>query len=98
MEHEGLRAVVLELFLGGLDEERLGEERMPRTVGDHAQLEPVLRIGSGEGIDDVELTILEVREDLGSEALELILLDRLVDLSPPEAFLRLWLADEELVL
>jgi hypothetical protein len=34
VEHERLRLVLAELVLARLDEERLREQRVPRTVGD----------------------------------------------------------------
>src|SRR5205823_3866592 len=52
-----------------------------------------------EGVHDVEgLLRLEVRDDLAAQALEAVFRQRLVDAPPPDAVLRLRLADDELVL
>src|SRR5207237_2747595 len=95
---ERLRLVLVELVLGRLDEERLREQRMPRAVGDDADAEAVGRVGACEGVDDVEVVVLEVGDELVAQATELRLLERLVDAPPPDPALRSGLADDELVL
>ena len=56
-------------------------------------------IGAGERVDDVEDRLhVEIRDDLVAEPEEVLLLERLVDVSPPDAVLRAGLAHDELVL
>ena len=86
-----------DLLLRRVDEERLCEERVPRAVSDHAEREPVRRVGARERIDDVELLVLEERDDLRAQPLEALLVDRPVDASPVDPVLGLRLADDELV-
>jgi hypothetical protein len=56
------------------------------------------RIGAGEGIDDVEVLVFEMRDDLRTQPIEVVLLERLVDLAPPDPGLRARLTDDKLVL
>ncbi len=98
VQDERIRVVARELLLGRLDEERLGEERMPGAVGDYAQRQPVLGIGACERVHDVEVVCLQMRDDLLAKAVELLLFHRLVDLSPVDALLGARLADDEPVL
>src|SRR5512133_2994257 len=81
MEDERLELEVRELIVGRIDEERLREERMPGAVGDHAEREAVGRVGAREGVDDVQILPLEVRDHLRAEAFELLGLEILVDLA-----------------
>ena len=88
-----------ELRGGRRDEHRLGEEGVVRAAGDHAHADPVVRVGAGEGIDDVERILrVEVLDDLRAQAVEPLLGQRVVDLAPPDAILGAGLADDELVL
>ena len=68
------------------------------AAGDDAHGDPVRRVGAGEGVDDVEVLRVEVRDDLLAQPLEVLLGDRLVDGAPPDPLLRAGLADDELVL
>ena len=64
----------------------------------HAEREPVLGIGAGERIHDVEVACLQMRDDLLAKAVELLLLQRLVDLAPVDPLLGARLANDEAVL
>ena len=67
-------------------------------VRDDADGDPLLRVGAGEGVDDVEVAVADVRDDLLAQPLEMLLRDLRVDLAPPDPVLGARLADEELVL
>jgi hypothetical protein len=68
-------------------------------VGDDADVDALLRIGAGEGVDDVdEVGVVEVGDKLGAQRVEIGLADRLVDLPPADPLLALAVADDELVL
>jgi hypothetical protein len=69
-----------------------------RAVRDHADADPVRGVGAGEGVDDVEVTPVEMSDDLRAQPVEIVLLDRLVDGSPPDPVLGVRLPDDELVL
>ena len=58
----------------------------------------VLRIGAAERVDDVDVGLLEARDDLAAQAVEVLLRDLGVDVAPPDAVLGAGLADDELVL
>jgi hypothetical protein len=58
----------------------------------------VCGICAGEGVDDVDVAGIETTDELAAEAVEVILVDRLVDSPPPDPLFRLGLADDELVL
>jgi hypothetical protein len=65
VQHERLRGEVRELLLRRVDEERLCEERVIRTMRDDPHRDPVLGIGAAERIDDVDdFLLLEIRDDL----------------------------------
>ena len=82
-----------------LDEDRLREQRVIRAVGDHAHPDPLRGICAGERVDDVQHRLhVQVRDDLVAEPEELLLFERLVDVSPPDAVLGAALPDDELVL
>jgi hypothetical protein len=68
------------------------------VVRDHANRDPVRRIGAREGNDHVDVPAPEVLGHLGAQALEVLLVDLGVDRSPPDAVLGARLADDELVL
>src|SRR2546430_16487756 len=90
---------VTQLLLCRLDEQRLGEEGVIRQVSHGPHGDAMSGVGAGERIDDVDLvTLLEMRDDLLAQAVELILGERPVDVAPPDPALRGGLADEELVL
>ena len=99
VEHERLRLVGVQLVAGRTDEHRLREQGVVRARRDHADADPMLRVGAGERVDHVE-TLLG-REEVGHLATEVVearLLERPVDLSPPDPLLGAGLAHDELVL
>ena len=99
VQHERLGLVGVELLVGRPDEHRLREQRVIRACGDDADADPMRRVGAGECVDDVEALLPgEVVDDLAAERLEVVLLDRAVDLAPPDPLLGARLADDELVL
>jgi hypothetical protein len=69
-----------------------------RPVGDHAHADPVGRIGARESVDDVAVLALEMGDHLRAQSVEVVLLERLVDLAPPDPVLGTRLTDDELVL
>ena len=58
----------------------------------------MLRVGAGEGVDDVEVARAEILGHLGAQRVVALLLERLVHLAPPDAVLGAALARDELVL
>ena len=98
VQHERLGLVRLELLVGRADEHRLREERVVRARGDDANADPMRGVGAGEGVDDVEALLRgEVVGDLATKPVEVRLLDRAVDLAPPDPLLGARLAHDELV-
>jgi hypothetical protein len=98
VEHEGLGLHVLELLVGGVDEERLREQRVPRALSDHAHGDAVRGIGAGERVDDVDVPFAEACRDLLAETLEVLLRHLCVDVAPPDPRRGARLAHDELVL
>jgi hypothetical protein len=98
MQDERLRLEPLQLRGRRVDEERLGEERVPRALRDHAHAEPVRGIGACERVDHVHVGLAEPRRELRPKLLEGVLRDLRVDLTPPDPLLGTGLADDELVL
>ncbi len=98
MEDERPRHEVAQRLVGRIDEERLREERVVRVVSDDPDGDPVRRVRAREGVDDVDVVLLEVGDDLLPEAFEVLLGDRVVDVPPPDPAGRLRLAHDELVL
>src|SRR5262249_30648568 len=81
-----------------LDEQRLREECVRRRLGHDADADAVQGIGTRERIDDVQLLAqLEVRDDLVAQPEELLLLERTIDVAPPDSILGAALAHDELV-
>src|SRR5580765_7416274 len=97
MQDERLWHMDGDLLLRRVDEERLGEERVPRAVGDYTEREPVRRVRARKGVDDVEILVLEERGDLGAQPFEAFLVDRPVDAAPVDPVLGSRLVDDELV-
>jgi hypothetical protein len=98
VQDERVRLEVAELLLARLDEQRLGEERVPGRVGDHPHEQSVGRVGARERVDHIEVAAVQMVDDLLAKALEVLLVHRLVDVPPRDPVLGLRLADEELVL
>jgi hypothetical protein len=98
VQDDRLRLELLELLVGRRDEHRLREQGVVGVVGDDPHVDAVLRIGAGEGVDDVEVAVGEVGRDLGAKAVEAILLERPVHIAPPDALLGGRLPHDELVL
>ena len=98
MEDERLRLHLVELVVRRVDEERLREERVPGALGDHAHRDAMGRIGAGERVDHVDVSLAQARRDLLAELLEVLLGDLRVDVAPPDPILRAGLANDELVL
>ena len=69
VKDERLRAMVGELALARVDEERACEERVPRGLGDDADSEPMPRIGPGERVDHVQVAAAEPVGEALAEAL-----------------------------
>ena len=98
VQDERLDLHLLELVRRRVDEERLGEERVPRALGDDADGDPVRGVGAREGVDDVDVARAETLGDLVAQPLEGVLRDVGVDVAPPDPILGARLADDELVL
>ena len=98
VQDERLRLEDAQLVLGRVDEHRPREERVVGVVRDDADGDPLLRVGAGERVDDVEVAVAEVRDDLLAQPLEVLLRDLRVDVAPPDPVLGARLADDELVL
>ena len=82
-----------------VDEHRPREERVVGVVRDDADRDPLLRVGAGERVDDVEVVAAaDVRGHLLAQPLEVLLRDLGVDVAPPDPLLRAGLPDDELVL
>ena len=98
VQDERLRLELAQLGLARVDEHRPREERVVRMVGDHTNGDPVLGICAREGVHDVEVAAAEVRDHLLAQAVEVLLGDLGVDVTPPDPLLGAGLADDELVL
>src|SRR5688500_16185508 len=95
VEEERLRLEVGQLRLTRLDEERLGKKGMPRRVADDPHADAMRGVGPGEGVDDVDVALVQMREDLRAQPLEALLLDRRVDVAPPDPVLGAGFADRK---
>ena len=82
----------------GLDEECLGEERVPGEGGDDLDTESALDLGAGEALEDKDI-VLAVDELVGDVegGVELGLGDGLVDLAPVDVVVAVRVIDEVLV-
>ena len=98
MQDERLRLHLVELVVRRVDEERLREERVPRALRDDAHRDAVQRVGAGERVDHVDVSLAQARRDLLTQLLEVLLGDLRVHVAPPDPILRAWLANDELVL
>ena len=98
VQDERLRLELAQLLLARVDEHRPGEERVVRMVRDDADGDPMLGVGAGERVHDVEVAAAEVRDGLLAQPVEMLLGDLGVDVPPPDPVLRARLADDELVL
>ena len=87
MQDESLRLVLVELVLRWFDEERLREEGVPRRIGNDAEAEATRGVCAGERVDDVDVGLVEVRDEPVAEPVEARLLDRVVDVSPADPIL-----------
>ena len=98
VQHQRVGPEVRQLGFGGIDEERLGKERVIRTIGDDANGDPVLRVCAGKRVDHVhDLLLLEEPNDLLAELLEALVAQLLVAV-PPDPVFGARLAHDELVL
>ncbi len=99
VQDERLRVEVAQLVGGRIDEHRSGKERVVGVIRDDADGDAVLRVGAGEGVEDIEIPVAaEVRCDLFTQPLEMLLRDLGVDVAPPDPVLGARLANDELVL
>ena len=73
VQDERLRAERGQLVGGRLDEHRLREQGVVRAAGDDPDGDPVRGVGAREGVDDVQLAAVEVRDDLVPQRLETVL-------------------------
>ena len=69
-------------------------DRSPARDADGA---PVGRVGAREGVDDIDVLFLQVRDEPLAKAVEALLPDRLVDLAPGDSVLGGRLAHDEAV-
>src|SRR3990170_2924140 len=98
VENERVRLQLFELAVGGIDEERFREQRVPRALGDHTHGDPVRRVRAGERIDDVHVALAQTCGDLLPQPLEGALGDLRIHVTPPDPALGAGLTDDELVL
>ena len=99
VQDERLRLEVAQLLLGRVDEHRPREECVVGVARDDAHGDPLLRVGAGERVDDVEVVAAaDVRGHLLAQPLEVLLRDLGVDVAPPDPLFGARLLDDELVL
>ena len=72
------------LVLLAPDEHVPREQAVPGLLGDHADWQPVFRVGAREAILDEELFPFEVAHELPVELVEMRGFNRAVDLAPPD--------------
>ena len=74
-----------------------GEHAVPGGLGDDPQLQAVLGVGAGVAVLDEDVAALEVGLQPDLQQLEVLGVERLVVLAPPDLVLARRLADDELV-
>ena len=80
-----------------LDEHVADEEAVPRPLGHDPDVEPVPLLGAGVAVLDVEVPLLQIRHQAGSQAVVGLLGHRLVDVAPPDLIGTARLIDDPLV-
>ena len=70
VDHGEAGGEVLELDRCGAHEERVGEERVPRGVGDHADRQAIGALGAGEAVEDVQVAVVQVAARLVEQPVE----------------------------
>ena len=89
---------VLELDRRGPHEERVGEQRVPGGVGDHADRQAVGALGAGEAVEDVQVAVVQVAARLVEQPVEERRLARAVDVAPADQLGGGALLDDDAVL
>ena len=96
-EHRELRFKGGQVPGGRDDEEVAHEQALPRQFLDEADRQAVLGIRAGVEILHEEFLVLQVRDDVAAQRVEVGGLDRPVDLAPPDIALARGFLDHELV-
>ena len=79
------------------DEHVAGEEVVPGVLGDDADVDAVAGIGAGVAVEDEHVLAQQVLPGAGQQRLELLPLERPVDLPPPDVGVDRRVLDQELV-
>jgi len=95
--HREPRLEVLEVGGRRHDEQVAHEQVVPGELLDEADRQAVFGIGTGIQILDEQFLPLEVRNDVAAQRVELLQVNRLVDLAPPDLRVAGRLLDHELV-
>ena len=75
----------------------VGEEVVPRALGDHAHVDPVAPVRSRPGVANVQIVPVQPPDDLGLEAGVVLFADGDVDVSPVDDAGRAGLVHDEAV-
>ena len=97
MEDDDLRSVGCDLLGRCCDEHRLRKQDMPGRVADHADGHAVLGVRASEGVEDVQVALVEEGGEVGTNLRVVGGRDRRVDRSPPNALIAVGLLHDELV-
>ena len=80
------------------DQHRLREHQVPRRLRHDADRDAVVGVGARPGVEDVDVAVVEERDEVLADLRVVLRGDRAVDRTPPDAVLRAGLLDDELVL
>ena len=79
------------------DEHVAGEEVVPGVLGDDADVDAVAGIGAGVAVEDEDVLVLQVLLARSRQGVELLPLERPVDVAPPDVGVDRRIFDQELV-
>ena len=97
MENDNFGGVDRDLVRRCVDEHRLCEQDVPGRVANHANGHAVLGVRASEGVEDVDVTLIEEGGEVGADLRIVGGRDRRVDRSPPDALIAAGLLHDELV-
>ena len=97
MENDDFGGVDGDLCRRRVDEHRLCEQDVPGGVANHANCDAVLGVRASEGVEDVDVALVEEGGEVGANLRVVGGRDRRVDRSPPDALIAAGLLHDELV-
>ena len=93
-----LRSEVLEFDGSRANEEGVGEQGVPRRVGNDADRHPIRALRTGETVEDVQLSSVQIASRFVEKPVEQCRLDLLVDVAPVDMAGGISVVDDEAVL